>query len=279
MRRAPAAPRVVLIGSGRMASALANTLRPAGCDVTVHPRGTPPTRRTGRQRFVWVLCVPDAAVPAVCAAWASVMRRGEVALHLAGMLGPEALAPARAVGAHVGALHPLAAVAPRGGARHLRGACFSVEGDAPAVRAARALCAVMGATLLEADAVDRPRYHGGAALMATGAVALAQGAARLFADALTPTPSEEGLRAAVASLLESVAANVRAVGVDAALASPLMRDDPETVARHLAAMRSVPAAEAMYRAAVGVVVDTLARRGGVRPETLERAREILRSTS
>ena len=61
------------------------------------------------------------------------------------------------------------------------------------------------------------------------------------------------MREAVASLLESVAANVRAVGVDAALASPLMRDDAETVARHLAAMATVPAADAMYRAAVGVV--------------------------
>jgi hypothetical protein len=40
-------------------------------------------------------------------------------------------------------------------------------------------------------------------------------------------------------------------------------------------MATVPAADAMYRAAVGVVVETLAQRGGVRAETLSRAREIL----
>jgi predicted short-subunit dehydrogenase-like oxidoreductase (DUF2520 family) len=265
--------RVVLLGAGRMATALANSLG----DVTTLPSRGEPARPHKRARCVWILCVPDAALPAVCAAWATVMRKGDVALHLAGMLGPEVLAAARASGAEVGSMHPLAAVAPRTGTRHLGGAAFCVEGDPGAVRAARRLCRAMGATLLEASAVDRPRYHGGAALMATGSVALAQGAARLFTDAITPTPTEADVREAVASLLESVAANVRAVGVDAALASPLMRDDAETVARHLAAMATVPAADAMYRAAVGVVVETLARRGGVRVETLARAREILAS--
>ncbi|MFO0628041.1 MAG: DUF2520 domain-containing protein [Polyangiales bacterium] len=263
--------RVVLLGAGRMATALANSLP----DVTAGAARDAPVRPPGRARCVWVLGVPDAAVPAVCARWSEVMRRGDVVFHLAGMLGPEVLASARARGAAVASLHPLAAVAPRTGTRDLRGAAFCVEGDPGAVRAARTLCRAMQATLLEARAVDRPRYHGGAALLATGGVALAQGAARLFTGALTPTPSESDVREAVASLLESVAANVRAVGVDAALASPLMRDDAETVARHLAAMATVPAADAMYRAAVGVVVETLTRRGGVRPETLSRAREIL----
>jgi predicted short-subunit dehydrogenase-like oxidoreductase (DUF2520 family) len=263
--------RVVLLGAGRMATALANSLPGV---TPLSARGTP-SRPPGRARCVWVLCVPDAALPAVCAAWSAVMRAGDVALHLAGMLGPEVLAAARGAGAEVGSMHPLAAVAPRTGARHLRGAAFCVEGDPGAVRAARSLCREMRATLLEARAVDRAGYHGGAALMATGAVALAQGAARMFSEAITPTPAEADVREAVASLLESVAANVRAVGVDAALASPLMRDDAETVARHLGAMASVPAADAMYRAAVGVVVETLSRRGGVRAETLARAREIL----
>lgn len=268
-------PRVVIVGAGRMAGALCNTLVAARIDVAMHTRHIAPLRRAGAQRFVWVLAVPDAQIEAACERWAPVMRRGEAVLHLAGMRGPDALDAARAKGVAGASWHPLAAVAPRFGGRHLRGACFCVEGDPAAVRAARALCRVMKATLIEASAVDRARYHGGAALMATGAVALSQGAARMFSGAITPPPDEAHLRAAVASLLESVAANVRDVGVDAALASPLMRDDTETVARHLAAMRAVPAARAMYRAAVGVVVDTLETRTDVRPETLTRARAIL----
>lgn len=266
---------VVIVGAGRMGGALLHSLDDRAFDTQLRLRELVPPRRRGRARVVWLLCVSDGAIEAVCAQWAPLMRRGDVAMHLAGMRGVEVLAPAAAVGVAVGAWHPLAAVSKRLGVRHLRGACFCVEGDPAAVRAARGLCRAMRATLIEATQVDRARYHGGAALMATGAVALSQGAARVLSGAITPPPDEVQLRAAVASLLESVAANVREVGVDAALASPLLRNEPEVVGRHLAAMRAVPAAHAMYRAAVGVVVDTLATRADVRPETLARARAIL----
>ena len=66
--------RVVLLGAGRMATALANSLG----EVTPLPARATPARPPGRARCVWILCVPDAALPAVCAAWAAVMRKGEI---------------------------------------------------------------------------------------------------------------------------------------------------------------------------------------------------------
>jgi predicted short-subunit dehydrogenase-like oxidoreductase (DUF2520 family) len=195
-------------------------------------------------------------------------------LHLAGARGPAELAEARAAGAATGAMHPLAAIATVEPAGTLAGAAFVVEGDPAAVEAARGIAALAGGHLIAADGVDRGRYHAGAALVASGAVALAQGAAWLLAGALSPPPTEADLRAASASLLVSVARNIQHVGADAALASPLLRDDTDTVARHLDAMAGDPTVSALYRAVLSRVLVPLARDGRVRAETIAAARAL-----
>jgi predicted short-subunit dehydrogenase-like oxidoreductase (DUF2520 family) len=123
--------------------------------------------------------------------------------------------------------------------------------------------------------VDRARYHAGAALVATGAAALARGAAEVFSAALTPAPTERALRAMVASLLESVAVNVREDGPRRALASPLLRRDTESVARHLRALRAHPDAHALYHAAVAAVLRGLRDVLADADEVAVRARAVL----
>jgi predicted short-subunit dehydrogenase-like oxidoreductase (DUF2520 family) len=167
-------------------------------------------------------------------------------------------------------MHPLVAVARGNTGDVCEGGAFVFEGDLGARREATALVRALGGTLVVARSVDRARYHGAAALVATGAVAIAQAATELFAETLVPSPDERHLRALVASLLRSVASNVEAVGARRALASPLLRDDTETLAKHLSVLP--PSARAIYRVAVASVLDALEAEGLVAPATVHRAR-------
>lgn len=268
---------VVVVGAGRMGAALYAALRARAVPVRRAAARVflARPRRPAARPCTWVLAVRDGQLDAAVRALAPALTRNDVVLHLAGMLGPEVLAPARVEGAHVASMHPLCAVAAGNrAAAMLDRAAFTFEGDRGARAEARRIARSLGGTLLEAATVDRARYHGAAALVATGAVALAQGAAALLAASVSPPPSERAQRAAVRSLLVSVASNVEAVGAQAALASPLLRDDTRTVARHLDAMASQAPVRELYRAAVALVLDALEAGALVRPETIAEARRL-----
>lgn len=270
--------QVLLVGSGRMAAAFARSLRSARVrfsSLRARDASWVIAPRRGARRTV-ILAVTDAAIGASCEALvnAAVLARGDTIVHLAGMRGPEELAIARSVGAHVGAMHPLVAVASVDRAPKLQGFTASFEGDRPALVAARALGARLGLAVIALEGVDRARYHAAAALCATGGVALAQASSALLSHAARSLDPAVASRFA-SSLLASVAHNVGAVGAQAALASPLMRGDTAAVERHLASMAVHAPAAALYRAALSQVVASLDAQGSIDPAVIARAREIL----
>ncbi len=275
-----ASKSLVVVGRGRMGAALYASLRPwysPAQHLSGRAVASEPVKRPKRSPVTWIVAVSDRVIPAVCDALAPSVEPGDCAFHLAGMLGPEALASLQAKGARVASLHPLYAVAasePR--ISTLSAPAFVFEGDRAALAEARKVARRCGGALIAASRVDRARYHGAAALMATGAVALAQGAARLFAGALTPAPTDTQLRAMTSSLLRSVAVNVNAAGLDRALASPLLREDTDTVARHLGAMDAEPAVRDLYRAAVAFVIEALEHNALVSAETIAKARALVK---
>lgn len=258
---------VVVLGRGRVGLALTKSLRARGIRAGLVPARDPGPRPRGPT--AWLLAVADRHLAAVAATLPC--RRGDVLVHFAGMLGPEVVRgefPAVS-------LHPLVAVSSPRAEPAFVGGAFLAEGDRPAIAEARRLVRALGGSLHVAARVDRARYHGAAALVASGATALAQGFEALARGALVPSPEPAWLDAAAASLLRSVAANVVHDGASRALASPLLRDDTEAVARHLAAMAAVPRAQAIYRAVIAQVVEALATAGTVRADTLARARALV----
>jgi predicted short-subunit dehydrogenase-like oxidoreductase (DUF2520 family) len=264
----------MVVGLGRMGRALLALARAHAVPAVGFAARGPAPERLRDAPVTWILAVSDQAITEVCKSVAPAVRPGDAVLHLAGARGLDVLAAARGAGAAVGALHPLAAIATVEPAGSLVGAAFMVEGDPGAVAVARDVAALAGGRLIEATAVDRARYHAGAALVASGAVALAQGAAWLLGGAVEPAPSDDDLRAATASLLVSVARNVALVGPDAALASPLLRDDTATVARHLEVMAGDPTVRALYQAVLLRVLGPLERDRRVSPETIASARRL-----
>lgn len=226
---------VWVFGRGKLGTALAAQLRAA--DVAASLRASSHIERVagaGSGR-VFVLAVPDAQIRLCAERLAPRVGPRDVVLHCAGSRDERELAACAARGAHTAAMHPLVSFASRRRLPPLRGATFVVSGDAKAVRAARRLCRALQARCLEA-AVLGPAYHAAAALLANGAAALGDSAVRILC-ALGLNQRDAEL--ACAGLLDSVAYNVRQVGVPAALTGPVARGDLETVRRHRRALAAL----------------------------------------
>ncbi|HVS03575.1 MAG TPA: DUF2520 domain-containing protein [Thermoanaerobaculia bacterium] len=185
---------LTLVGPGRVGTSLALWAVAAGAslaavarrrpDQLLHPllaarvgAVTPLAELASAGQDLLLLAVPDAAVGTVAAQLAN---RGQarVALHTAGALDAEALAPLRRAGSAVGGLHPLRAFPGALPDPALAAATFfALQGDRAALRLGHALAAAWGATAAEVAADHRPLYHLAATLAAGGVTTLAAAAA------------------------------------------------------------------------------------------------------
>lgn len=237
---------ILVVGAGRAGSALSKALREAGASVRLRPlrRGIP--KRGYQQADLVVLALRDRAIAPFAKELAQrgALPPGAVVLHLAGGVHVDALSPLREHVAGIGAAHPLLSFASPKCAPSFRGALLSLRGDARALRAGRRLARLLGARAVDGNQVDASAYHAAAALLANGAVALADGADHMFRQAGMPP----GLSAAgLAVLLRSVAQNIEIVGISAALSGPVVRGDSGTVRAHLAALAEEPELLDIYR--------------------------------
>jgi predicted short-subunit dehydrogenase-like oxidoreductase (DUF2520 family) len=207
---------VTVIGAGRAGSAIAARLRERGV-------------RVGEEGELYLLCVPDRAIPDL----AHGIPSGPWVAHVSGATPLTALAP------HVRrfSVHPLQTLTMSRGAEQLDGAWAAVTGESPdALAHATALADILGLRPFVLADDRRALYHAGAAMASNFLVTLHRGAARLLADAGAPPE-------ALVPLMERTIAN------DFELTGPIARGDTATVERHLAAIRSEePALEPLYTA-------------------------------
>lgn len=278
-----ALPRLAIVGTGAVARALGLSYRAAGGTVAVvisrdagraaalgASCGAPGSADAGAAGAadVVLVCVPDGAVPGVGARLAAALGdSGPVVLHTSGALPSSALrAASPGPGAPVlrtGSLHPLQSF-PAGAAgpeadRRLAASVAGIhwfhegDGEVPA----RALVSAWDGRFHALTTGAKVLYHAGAAMVSNHAVALFADATRLLAAAGV-APGES--RAALATLLEGTAANLRAVGVPDALTGPVARGDGGTVRRHVEALRLrapelLDAYRAMARRAIVVALE------------------------
>jgi predicted short-subunit dehydrogenase-like oxidoreductase (DUF2520 family) len=203
----------VVVGPGRMGSALAAALRATGLDVTGPlGRGEP----CPVQADCVLLCVPDAEIANAARAIAPGPLVGHVsgATTLAALGGHEAFS-----------LHPLMTVPAA-----FAGAGAAVAGSTPrALETARALAAALGMQPFEIDDEDRAAYHAAASIASNFLVTLEGAAERLAATAGVD-------RALLAPLVRAAVENWAARGAAGALTGPIARGDEATVARQRAAV-------------------------------------------
>ena len=223
---------IFIFGAGKVGAGLARALRAAGSHVTLraHRKGLP-TRRI--EADLIILAVRDRDLAGVAEALVSgglVGHRKVAVVHCAGALGPEALAAARGPRVAVAQMHPMISFASKDRTPDLARGQLHVDGDAAAVRAARALGKRLGMTPRTIAGLDRVAYHAAAGLVANGAAALAAGGVELLGKA--------GVDAATAAamlgpLLRSVADNVERLGLPGALTGPVRRGDAAGIGKHL----------------------------------------------
>jgi len=150
---------------------------------------------------------------------------------------------------------------------------FGIGGEPSAVERARVLAELVGgrAHRLAGDAASQAAYHAAAALLSNGAVALFDAADQGMAAALADAGAR---RAALASLLEATAANLRALPPERALTGPVARAQRGVVAGHLATLAGTPEAE-LYRRLALRMLALAERRGAASAEALDAVRELL----
>ena len=268
-----AKPRIAIVGAGNLGSALARALHGASypiSEIVYRNAGSPQrarrlaakvgsaTVRLSQARVVadvvW-LCVPDSNL-ALCARQLTKAAdwRGKIALHPSGALPSDELQPLRRCGAAVAAAHPLMTFV-RHSSRSLAGVPFAIEGDSPAVRAARRMVRDVGAEAFSIRPRDKALYHAWGAFASPLLIALLATAERVAMAAGVRSPA--AARKRMLPILEQTLRNYGALGSADAFSGPLVRGDVATVRRHLQALAKLPRARAVYMALAQSALATL----------------------
>ena len=290
---------ISLVGAGRLGTALALSLARRGYRIeSVVARRLSHARRAAQLvggdtqalsatrldslplSDLLLITTPDDSIEQVAACLAasavSTGRKGQrrTALHCSGALSSDILSSLRDAGFSVGSMHPLVSISdPVHGAERLRGAYYCVEGERSAVRVARELVRDLEGRSFSINRSDKALYHA-AAVMASGhMVALFDIALEMLARCgLT----EKRAQAVLLPLVQSILGNIRERDPAHALTGTFARADTATMRRHLDALRSGEADDALeaYRL-LGRRSLRLAEKNGVDAEALKEIRRVL----
>ena len=260
-------PAVSIIGTGRLGTALAIALAQEGYAFgALVARKRENARRAaamldGSGRVMAVkelanlpapellfIATPDDQVAKVVETLAKLdwnARSTSTVLHTSGALSASVLSPLREKGWSTGSLHPLVSVSEsKAGARLLRGAFWSVEGDKRATRLGKTIVRDLKGKSFSITSENKPLYHA-AAVMASGNVtALFDVAIDMLAECgLTKREAQSALL----PLLASAVRNLEKLDPARALTGTFARGDVETVKRHLASLKKNHDALEVYR--------------------------------
>jgi predicted short-subunit dehydrogenase-like oxidoreductase (DUF2520 family) len=272
-------PSVALVGAGKLAGFLGPALAQAGYEITEiitrertgsmkHAQAL--ARRVGAQAVTADRAALDANVLWFAAPDGEIQRaaeslaRTEIALrgktfrprfafHSSGALGSGELASLRKLGASVASVHPLMTFVPRS-RPSLAGVPFAVEGDRPAVQAARAIVRELGAQSFVLPAQRKAAYHAWATMTSPLLIAYLitlEKAAR--AAGLAP----EDARRMSLPIMRQTLENYARRGPAKSFSGPFVRGDAETVASHLTLLKRNPNTRAVYVALARAGLDWL----------------------
>jgi predicted short-subunit dehydrogenase-like oxidoreductase (DUF2520 family) len=233
----------VVVGVGRLGSALAVQLVKAGWPVTVRTQ-SPAGRRQARRLHLreadsdalsktelCLLTVPDGAVAAVARSVAPLLGRSTGLVHCAGALTLEVLQPA-AAGRPTGSFHPLVSVT--GPETPLAGHSVAIATRSRVLAPLLGrLAGALGMRPLRVPEDGRAAYHAGAAMTASGLVSLLDAAVSAWGAAGV---SEREAMTALVALMRSALVGAEVRGTVAALTGPVVRGDAEVVQAHVRAL-------------------------------------------
>lgn len=290
MTGTPFIARLGVVGTGRVARALALGLAPA-CAAPPLVWGRSAERASealaaigqgasadslaalvSRCDVIAIAVADDALASMVTAlAAAGPFAGASLVFHVSGASGVGPLAPLAGRGARIAAIHPAMTFTgdPVAEVRRMAGAGFAVTGADPegAALAGRIVAALGGVAIAIPDE-RRALYHAALSHAANHVVTLLSGAGEALAAAGVDDPA-----VLLAPLVRAAVENTLSRGF-AALSGPVLRGDADTVSAHLAALAdAAPAVLEPYRAMARATCDALGRR---EPGSRAALREVLR---
>ena len=200
--------------------------------------------------LLW-LCVPDQQIGGAAAALAarvgvSTTWRGatgsRVAFHSSGALLSDELAPLRAAGFAVASVHPLMTFV-SGSRPSMTGVPFAIEGNPAATKIARRVVRDLGAESFVLPAARKAAYHAWATM--TSPLLVAYLVTLEEAARMAGLSREYARRMSLPIILQTIR-NYRQLGPANSFSGPFIRGDAETVAKHLALLRTNPVTRTVY---------------------------------
>jgi predicted short-subunit dehydrogenase-like oxidoreductase (DUF2520 family) len=262
--RPSANPRIVIVGAGNLANALAAALSAANYPIAeivsrpsprsikraqalareVHASAVTVPRSQLRGGLVW-FCVPDREIARAAKSLRNAVEwNGKVAFHSSGALTSAALDILRKRGAAVASVHPLMTFV-RGSRPSLEGVPFALEGDPKAVRAARLLVLNLRGKPFAVRKQHKQAYHAWGMFASPLLIALLAVTERVAGSAGI---SRKEAREKMLPILRQTLANYERMGAPPSFSGPIARGDVETVKRHLKIVRGIPQACEVYLA-------------------------------
>ncbi|HKD84643.1 MAG TPA: Rossmann-like and DUF2520 domain-containing protein [Terriglobales bacterium] len=266
-------PSIGIVGPGNLGAALALALQAAGYRVkflvvrsttALSARSRSLSRKLhadvleiGKQpiktELVWIT-VPDDAIADVAHALARTQEwKGKVVLHSSGALTSDELLPLRKKGAAVASVHPMMTFV-RGSAPAMAGVSFAIEGDAAALRLATSIVRDLGGDAFKIEKRNKVLYHVFGSFASPLVIAL-MGSLEQVARAAGIR--EARIRRVMEPLLRQTLSNYLAQDAASAFSGPLVRGDAATVRKHLAELRQLPEARAVYIALARAALNLL----------------------
>ena len=192
--------------------------------------------------IIW-LTVPDDAIRSVARALAkSQSWHNKLVFHSSGALTSEELAPLRDKGARIASVHPMMTFV-RGETPEMAGVSFAIEGDAAAVRMARAIVRELGGTALTIQKHKKVLYHAFGSFASPLVIALMSTMEQV---ALTAGIRKQDIKPVMAPLLSQTLRNYLKRDAASAFSGPLIRGDVATIRRHLAELEKLPEVRQVY---------------------------------
>ena len=264
-------PRIAIVGTGKLGTALALSLRSAGYPITEivsraakhsRKRAAALARRVGAAaRFgknglhadlVW-LCVPDGAIVSCARSVASMQVEGKVVLHSSGAFSSDELAVLRKLGARVASVHPMmtfvAGVSPS-----LNDVGFAIEGDREAVRVAKTIVQRLGGESFLIAKKDKALYHAWGTFVSPLVTALLASSEEVAGTAgISRTMARRWMSPIVRKTIENYANQ----GAARSFSGPIVRGDAATIKKHLEVLRRLPVAQQVYLALAQAAIEYL----------------------
>jgi predicted short-subunit dehydrogenase-like oxidoreductase (DUF2520 family) len=293
--------RFVVVGAGRLGASLALALRGHGSALLGFTARTSQGRANaeswlgmpsspglpelvGRQPDLYILAVPDQALPTVAGGLAALLAASKpphhpFVAHTSGATSVDVLAPCVEAGGTALVFHPLQTFtdAVTGAGRFL-GAAIAVttsdgRADSPAAQLGFGLAITLGARPFLLPDDKRGLYHTAATVACNYLVTLEHQAKRLFVTAGLP---EEQALSLFLPLVETTLANIATHGTVEALTGPLSRGDTDTIATHLAALAAdAPGLVPLYRVLGLASLDIVRARGEIPSQVVDTLAEML----